>query len=388
MDPDRTTETYPRDRRRYQSGVDPITALGILGTDLVLPMLAAQLEFTLGRAATCDLRVDSKHLASRYLASFHARIERIPVSSQATIRVIDVSSGKNDIVYNEVASKEFAIGAGDWFQIGETRYYALNEEMRLAWPKVMQILGIRHVAAISDLLVAAVRDSARHMLLLGEPGCDQERLARLIHRVSHRRHNQFHALPEQPKLTSTRHQDIQDTCSGTMLVHLYHKGKLHQRIVEMLLAPAADLRLIICARSPDKADASFPSDLLHDAKQIKIPSLRQRKSEIPELLDQWFIARHSLLRYSALRDELRAGIMAYTWPENLRELRDLASMLCRLASCRSVRKAMAECQVSRGELRSWEKKFNTTLQFPLVASEATKPTRRSREATKPARRSR
>ncbi len=380
---DRTTETYPWDHRRYQSGVDPITALGILGTDIVLPMLAAQFEFTLGRAPTCDLRVDRK-----YLASIHARIERIPVSSHATIRVTNVSSGKNDIVYNEVASKEFAIGAGEWFQIGEARYYALNEEMRLAWPKVMQIFGIRHVAAISDLLVAAVRNSARHILLIGEPGCDQERLARVIHQVSHRRHNGFHALPELPKLASTPHQEIQDTCSGTVLVRLYHKGKLHERITEMLMNPGADLRLIICARSVDKADASFPSDLLYDAKQIKIPPLRQRKSEIPELLDQWFIARHSPLRFLVLREELRTGIMAHTWPENLRELRDLAAMLCWLASCRSVRKATAECQVSRGALRGWTKKLNTTLQFPLVANEATKPVSRSRETTKPTSRSR
>ena len=87
MVPDRTN-TYPPERRRYQSGVDLITALGVLGTDIVLPMLSAQFEFTLGRAATCDLRVDRK-----YLASIHARIERIPISSHATLRVTDVSSG-------------------------------------------------------------------------------------------------------------------------------------------------------------------------------------------------------------------------------------------------------------------------------------------------------
>jgi hypothetical protein len=42
-----TTETYPRDQRHYQPGADLITALGILGTDIVLPMLAAQDWFTL-----------------------------------------------------------------------------------------------------------------------------------------------------------------------------------------------------------------------------------------------------------------------------------------------------------------------------------------------------
>src|SRR5512140_444454 len=232
MDPGRT-ETYPRERRRYQSGVDPITALGILGTDIVLPMLAAQSRFTLGRGVTCELRVDQKHLAG-----IHARIERIPVSSYATIRVTNVSNGKNDIVYNEVASKEFAIGAGESFQIGETRYYALNEEMRLAWPKVMKILGLRHIAAISDLLVAAVKDSSRHVLLIGEPGCDQDRPGRIIHQVSQRRHNQFHSLLELPELPIPRHLYFEDACTGTLLVHLYRKGKLDEHIVETPMNPA------------------------------------------------------------------------------------------------------------------------------------------------------
>jgi len=361
MVPDRT-DSYPRERRRYQSGVDPITALGILGTDVILPMLAAQFEFTLGRGAKCNLRVDRK-----YLAAIHARIERIPVSSHATIRVTDVSSGKNDIVYNEVASKEFAIGAGEWFQIGDTRYYALNEEMWLAWPNVMEILGIRHIAATTDLLVTAVREPTRHVLLLGELGSEQERLGRLIHQVSRRRHNQFHALPELPELNGTRRHGLQDACGGTVLVPLYQRGKLHERIVAMLTNPGADLRLIICARSLDKVDASFPSDLVHDAKKIEISPLRQRKNEIPELLDQWSVADRSPLRFATLRGELRDGILAYGWPENLRELRALACILTLLAHCRSLRQATKEFQISRGTLRGWSRKLNTTIKFPLIS---------------------
>jgi hypothetical protein len=366
MVPDRT-DSYPRDRRRYQSVVDPITALGVLGTDIILPMLAAQSEFTLGRGAACDLRVDRK-----YLAAIHARIGRIPVSSHATIRVTDVSSGKNDIVYNEVASKEFAIGAGEWFQIGDTRYYALNEEMRLAWPNVMEILGIRDIAATSDLLVAGVRDSTRHVLLLGEPGSELERLGRLIHQVSHRRHNQFHALPELPALNDTRRHDLHDARGGTVLVPLYQRGKLHERIVAMLTNPDAGLCLIISARSLDKVDASFPSDLVHDAKKIEISPLRQRKNEIPELLDQWSVADRSSLRFTNLRDELRDSILSYAWPENLRELRIFATILIQLAHCRSPHQATKEFQISRGTLRGWGKKLNTIIKLPL-----TKPTNRT-----------
>ena len=113
MIPDRTL-TYPVDLRGYQSGPDLITALGVVGTGITLPMLAAQTSFTLGRADRCDLQVSQK-----YLASMHARLDRVLVSSRANIRVSNVSSRKNDVVYNEVAEREFLMGAGEWFEIGE-----------------------------------------------------------------------------------------------------------------------------------------------------------------------------------------------------------------------------------------------------------------------------
>jgi hypothetical protein len=290
------TKTYPRDRRRYQSGPDMVTAIGVFGKSVTLPMLAGQDSFTFGHADRCDLRTDEP-----YLAPVHARIDRI-ANSRARIRVTNVSSGKNDIVYNgEVAELEFEIGAGEWFEIGDSRYYALNEEMRLSRPTVMEVLGGRQHEAIDDLLVAAVRESGRHILLLGENGCEQESLGRVIHQVSHRRHNRFFPLPERAKLDAATRDDLSDACNGSVLVHLHQKGKLDERLVAALVAPEAKLRLIICVRSPDKAEASFSTNLVSDAKKIRIPPLRERVAEIPELLDRWFIARRSPLRFAALR---------------------------------------------------------------------------------------
>jgi hypothetical protein len=356
---------YPLDRRGYQSFPDLITALGVVGTGIALPLLVAQSSFTLGRSGLCDLRVDAKYLASR-----HAQLDRLLLSSRAGLRITNVSSGKNDIVYNGVAESEFSIGAGDWFEIGESRYYALNEEMRLARPIVMEVLGIRRFKAIDDLLISAVRDSARHVLLLGEPGCDQERLGRIIHQVSHRRHKLFYAMPERPKLNRDDHQALRDTCNGTVFVPLHQRGKLDDRLVAALVHPDARLRLIICAPSVEKIEASFPIHVVNEAKQIMIPPLRDRTSEIGELLDQWFSARRSLLRFSAFRDELRSSLVAYAWPGNLGELREAADILVHLSHCHSARQAGRDSQFSRGELRGWAKKLNLKLQLPLVPSKA------------------
>jgi hypothetical protein len=357
------TKTYPRDRRRYQSGPDMVTAIGVFGKGVTLPMLAGQDSFTFGHADRCDLRIDEQ-----YLAPVHARIDRI-ANSRASIRVTNVSSGKNEIVYNgEVAELEFEMGAGEWFEIGDSRYYALNEEMRLSRPAVMDVLGVRQHEAIDDLLIAAARESGRHILLLGETGCDQESLGRVIHQVSHRRHNRFFPLPERAKLDAATRNDLSDACNGSVLVHLHQKGKLDERLVAALVAPEAKLRLIICVRSPDKAEASFPAILVSDAKKIKIPPLRERIAEIPELLDRWFIARRSPLRFAALRTEVRESLLSHSWPGNLRELRTTMEHLAQLALYRSGRQATQAEQIPRGVFRGWLKKLNLKkLQFPLVS---------------------
>ena len=357
------TVTYPRDQRGYQCGSDPIAAIGVFGKGIALPMLLAQDSFVLGRAAICgDLRVDEQ-----YLASMHARIDRV-VGSRASIRVTNVSNGKNDIVYNgDIAEQGFEMGAGEWFMIGETKYFALNEEMRLARPRLMEVLGAQQHNAIDDLLISAVRESARHILLVGEPGCDQDRLGRVVHEVSHRRHNRFHVLPEKAKLDSGTRQDIQRANSGTILVQLPSKGKLDQRLVAALVDPAAKLRLIICAYSRNKAEASFPPDVIKDAKAIAIPPLRERTNEeLQELLDQWFIARRSELRFSALRPEVREGLLSHTWPDNLKELREAADHFARLAHYRSGRQADRDSQLTRGKLRGWIKRLHLKLKFPLI----------------------
>lgn len=320
----------------------------------------------LGRAESCDLRVDRK-----YLATVHAHIERI-AGSHSTIRVANVSSGKNDIVHNgEVAVLDFVMGAGEWFEIGDSRYYALNEEMRLARPTVMEILGLREHHAIDDLLIAAVKDSTRHVVLLGEPGSDQARLARTIHQVSHRRHNQFYVLPDRPKLDSAIRQDLRDACNGIVLVQLYQRGKLDERLVATLVHPDAGLRLVLCARSLDKVEASFPIELVSDAKKITIQPLRKRISEIPELLDHWFIARRTRLRFAALRDELRQSLLSHQWPSNLEELRETADYLVQFAHYRSGRQATLESSITRSAFRGWIKTLNLRhLKFPLVPDRA------------------
>jgi hypothetical protein len=145
------TETYPSDNRAgYLGGTDLITALRIYGTTIELPLLAGLLVATLGRSG--DLQVDH-----RYLAKVHARLERV---SGNWLRVENISSDrKNPIIFGHHEVSEFYIKPGDQFRIGDTIYYALNEEMRLARRAVAEILGETQDTEIDDCLIAASQSS-------------------------------------------------------------------------------------------------------------------------------------------------------------------------------------------------------------------------------------
>jgi hypothetical protein len=357
--PSNGTETFPSSERGYFGGTHQVTALGIHGTGIELAMLAGRAAFTLGRAESCDLRAER-----RYLAPTHARIERL--SNSNYLRITNISSGKNEIAFKNAAQKEFHIGPGDTFQIADTTYYALTEEMRLARPIAMEVFGAKRYAAIDDLLIAAVADSDRHIVLLGHAGSDQERLGQAIHEVSLRRGNRFVLVPPTHKPRSADLQTIRDARGGTILIWLPIKGKFDPQFTLAVLQPQARVRLIICAHSLNKADASFPAAVVSEAKQIAITPLHERRNEIARLLDHWFVECRSVLRFAALTEPNRDTLLAYRWPGNLQELRAAADHLVHLAHYRSERQAANDTHTSRSASRRWRKSLG--LRLPLLTT--------------------
>jgi transcriptional regulator with PAS, ATPase and Fis domain len=74
-----------------------------------------------------------------------------------------------------------------------------------------------------------------------------------------------------------------------------------------------------------RADLYYRLNVLH----IKIPPLRERRDEIPLFLDHFLRAYSE--RHAAARPELtaaaRAALMAYDWPGNIRELKNVVERL-------------------------------------------------------------
>ena len=360
MAPTSPTETYQSSGTYY--GTDPITAVRIYGTETEFSLFTGQVAFTLGRSSLCDLRADLRHLAA-----VHARIER--VANREWLRVTDVSSGKNPITFKGRREREFYMRPSDSFRIGKTTFYALSNEMRVARPTAMEVLGARHYTEIDDLLISAVLDADRHFVIVAEPGNDQERLGQAIHMASPRRRHPFKVIPPEPKPGGIPYQTVRDARGGTMLIWLPPKRRFDPTALTWMLAPEANLRLILCAPSIGKVNASFPPAVVGGAHEIAIPPLRERKDEFPHLLDYWLVSNGSQLRFAALTDQAQQRLRSYEWRGNLQELRVAADHLAQLAHFRSERQATLDTETTRSEIRNWRKRLQLSL--PLMPTKHT-----------------
>jgi len=352
------TPTFPSDKRSaYLSGIDPITALRIYASLIELPLLPGRQVTTLGRCG--DLRVDD-----RYVSSVHVRFEHIG----GYLRAEDVSSGKNPLIFEHREVSECYLQPGDQFRIGDTVFYALNDEMRAARRTVGEILGEANDTAIDECLITAAVDPDRPVVLQGPPGGDQERLGQAIHWASVRRRHRFYNVPPTNARGSANVQALRDARDGTVLIWLPTKGRFDPAFVEHAVSPDAKARLVICTHAPGKVAKSFPASVAEGAKRITIAPIKARKNEIPVLLDRWFIDARSALRFGALTSKVQDKLLAYRWKRNLEELRDAAEHLVLLTYYKSEREAERDTAVTRSASQWFRRRLK--LPLPLVPDDA------------------
>ncbi|MFN3453616.1 MAG: sigma-54-dependent transcriptional regulator [Pseudobdellovibrio sp.] len=92
-----------------------------------------------------------------------------------------------------------------------------------------------------------------------------------------------------------------------------------------------DVRIIAASNQPLKqmiADKKFREDLYFriSSHKIELPSLRDRKSDIPEIAD-FFIKREKNKRNKILDQDALSALQSYDWPGNIRELKRVCEQL-------------------------------------------------------------
>ncbi len=210
--------------------------------------------------------------------------------------------------------------------------------------------------------VEAIKDSSTNVLIAGETGTGKELLARAIHYTSRRHYRPFIAVNcaavprelleseffgyEKGAFTgavSRRIGKFEEASGGTLFLdeigelELSLQSKILRAIQEKEIERiggnrriAIDIRLIASTNRDLKKEVqlkNFRADLYYrlNVVQIKLPPLRERKSDIP-LLVTHFIDKFSQREnkcISFVSPEVLKIFMEYPWPGNLRELENI-----------------------------------------------------------------
>lgn len=251
----------------------------------------------------------------------------------------------------------------------------------------MEILG--NSEAINEALemAMAASDVDCPVLITGESGTGKELLARALHRASNRAGSACVPVncPAIPKelveselfghskgaftgATNARVGRFAAANGGTLFLDeigemdLNIQSKLLRVLQDFEITPVGESRSqrvdvrVIAATNRDLEEMSekgtFREDLYYrlNVIQIHLPPLRERRGDIPQLIDSLLalISEERKMPAPELSDEVREALTTYRWPGNVRQLRNVLERLVILRRGKEVLLSHLPACVTRG----------------------------------------
>lgn len=240
-----------------------------------------------------------------------------------------------------------------------------NSELKTRGKLEMQLNGTSPAIQQVRTALEKIAPTSSRVLITGAQGTGKEMLARLIHAKSPRANNNFVVL-NAAGLTSDRVEaelfGIEDSnpTGGAEKLGLFeraHNGTLFiDEIADMPLETQGrvlrvlqdngfnrvrgnrrvevDVRVIVASNRDLQSEITagrFREDLYYrlNVVPVKMPSLKERREDIPELC-RYFLRRAAEmagLHVRDLSDEALAMLQSYSWPGNVRQLRNMMEWL-------------------------------------------------------------
>ncbi len=218
----------------------------------------------------------------------------------------------------------------------------------------MAPLVLREQLLGTSAAIVELRDRVREaasldapLLIEGERGTGRERVARLLHETSARKAHDFVRVnPDEEDEPAPVDEQLARAAGGTLLVkEIAHVGRGPQRKLLRALRrqPAGrtgsgefcDVRVIAATHVDLEravADELFDAELFErlGTLRITLTPLRRRTEDIPLLMDHFGRTEARELGLDRLQFNARARdkMVAYSWPGNVAELRDVVRRLC------------------------------------------------------------
>ena len=313
----------------------------------------------IGTSADCDLTLADPRMSRRHC--------ELRLTSRG-VSIRDLGS-KNGVLVGDVPIAEAYLPALVPAKLGGSSLVIVPENGATILPlsssssygdAVGASLAMRAVFALLER--AAPTDET--ILLLGESGTGKEVLARAIHANSHRKNGPFavvdcgalaptlieselfgHVAGAATGLTADRAGLLEQANGGTVLIDeigelpLDLQPKLLRAIESRELRRVGsnkvrpfDARIVAATHrnlSSRAKDGSFRADLYFrlSVVEIHVPALRDRKDDIPLLVERFLAARRPPVTLADLPPHAMALLAAHDWPGNVRELRNTVSRL-------------------------------------------------------------
>lgn len=292
-----------------------VTALRVVGRDLVLQLPVDKVSFTLGSAPPSEVDLSLRVDGGEHVSRLHAVIQRV----DNWLKITDQST--NGIFHQGRREKVIHVASGGRFDIDTVPLLALDDHLAMVRPILHRFLGYTDTLAVDHATETIA--SPDPLLIAGPRGSEHDRLAKEIHDATGRRSRPFVAVA----LTSSVAEQkaaIARARRGTVFVDAA-SGKLTRQLVDYLFNPDYGVRPVFGTTEPDRLRTDLGPALAARLREVYIPAVSTRPKDVPHLFNALFIEAGSTRRLEELpRDRLDA-VCTFDWPENLADIRRNAS---------------------------------------------------------------
>jgi hypothetical protein len=312
---------------------DAVMALRIVGSGQPEIALAANKRtFLLGSDVDnpdVDVRVSSRMKeasAPEQVSRIHLLIQR----KGSRLWIKDQESTNGTFINDRREHEGAAITAGETFRVGDVTLLAMDEQMAALRPKLQWALGFRAHAYVDKTLRMIFEDDP--LLLIGEPACEQRWLGEQIHATSPRRQKGFAAIPAPLAHMAEQIAHLTLASHGTAFVDLAAFDRVPAPFVKELFGETYRVRPIIASPTLERATSHLGTEHAHSLRIIKLPPIRERRDDVPRILNSLF-RRPPLEKrreVAELGERAVEILTAFDWPDNFDDLRRNAPKLLAL----------------------------------------------------------
>jgi hypothetical protein len=359
--PVRTPPLDDAQREARYDGPDAIIALREYDADREYELSLDINSYRLGGSRSCEV-----YVPGRGLSAVHCLLERrgtrFLLHDQRSTHGTSREGRKIDVA---------DLYPGDCFTATPVTFVALNREMRMQRPLLVELLGTDFAPWSPDKLMIEAAKGLGNLLITGEAGCEQGRLAHAIHAMSLRRARSPVECAKPPADRASQVALLRRAGKSTLMLTLDDKTRpLDPTFCSMLFSPGYHVRVIVLAPTSGTARRVLPDENVDQMQHVWIRPIGVRADELPEILDRLLVERDAPIRLAALTSKNREALLAHAWRGNWEELRTAADRLTAIARISSWdlmdwRERAAAIGLAKSTLYDWYKALKLTK--PLLA---------------------